>query len=57
VTNDRRANREVSRLLHRLRTLVAEQRRLDGRPLQANRREVSRLQRRLASVVKRQLTA
>jgi hypothetical protein len=44
-----RSSHEVSRLIERLRKLVAE-----GR--EANRREITRLQRRLATVVKRELT-
>jgi hypothetical protein len=52
-----RTSREVSGLLNRLRELVADQQCLEGRPLLANRREVARLQRRLAAVVKRELAA
>jgi hypothetical protein len=52
-----RTSPEVSGLLDRLRELVADQQRLEGRRLLANRREVARLQRRLATVVKRELTA
>jgi hypothetical protein len=50
-----RTSPEVSGLLDRLRQLVSDQQRLDGRSLRANRREVARLQRRLAAVVKREL--
>jgi hypothetical protein len=57
VSRRPRPGDEVSRLLDRLRKLVADQQRLEGRELQANRREVARLQRRLATVVKRELAA
>ena len=54
-----RADDEVARLMHRIRRLVAEQRRLDGSPEsedgEANRREIERLQDRLAIAVKRDL--
>jgi hypothetical protein len=52
-----RPSQEVSGLLNRLRELVADQQRLEGGRLQANKREVARLQRRLATVVKRELAA
>jgi hypothetical protein len=44
-------SQEASRLLDRLRKLVADQQRLEAGPLGANRREIVRLQRRLATVV------
>jgi hypothetical protein len=56
-----RSSHEVSRLIDRIRRLVSERRRLEerdggGERLRANRLEVARLQRRLATVVKRELT-
>jgi hypothetical protein len=60
VSEWRRSDPEVTRLIDRIRKLVAEQRRTDGRPeserREANRREIDRLQRRLAIAVKRELT-
>ena len=54
-----RADDEVADLMHRIRSLVAEQRRLDGSAESegggANRREIERLQDRLAIAVKRDL--
>ena len=51
---------EVSRLIDRIKTLVAEQWQLEGGPdtgqLEANRREITRLQRQLAIAVKRELS-
>ena len=60
VTCERhRADDEVAHLMHRIRSLVAEQRRLDGSAESegggANRREIERLQDRLAIAVKRDL--
>jgi hypothetical protein len=56
----RRFSHEVTRLIHRLRRLVAEQRRLedDGSSelREANMIEINRLQQRLATAVKRELT-
>jgi transposase len=55
-----RASHQVTGLIDRIRTLVAERRQLEGRAssdqLEANGREIARLQRRLATVVKRELT-
>ena len=55
-----RSDPEVTRLIDRIRKLVAEQRRLQGGPKskrrEANRREIDRLQRQLAITVKRELT-
>ena len=52
---------QVASLIDRIKKLVAEQRRLEGRgsgeQLEARRREIVRLQRQLATVVKRELTA
>lgn len=58
VSTQGRSSHEVSRLIDRLRKLVAEQRRQDGPPAEqeASGREITRLQRRLARVVKRELT-
>jgi hypothetical protein len=65
----RRPSPEVRGLIDRIRKLVAEQRRLDGdesrepdgdassERREANAHEIARLQRRLASVVKNELTA
>jgi hypothetical protein len=56
----RRSSHEVTRLIDRIRKLVAEQRLLDrgaSRELrEARRLEIARLQRRLATLVKRELT-
>jgi hypothetical protein len=56
----RRPSPQVTQLLHRIRTLVAEQRRLSGRAsgdrLEANKREISRLQSQLANVLRRELS-
>jgi hypothetical protein len=52
-----RPSGEVSGLLNGLKQLVADQPRLEGDGLRANKREVARLQRRLASAVKRELAA
>jgi hypothetical protein len=56
----RRSSREVTGLIDRIRKLVAERRRLEeragGEQLEAKRREIARLQRRLALVVRRELT-
>ena len=61
VRSQARTRREVTRLIDRIRRLVAEQRRLEARagaePSEANEREITRLQRRLATVVKRELTS
>jgi hypothetical protein len=50
---------EVAHLIDRIKRLVAQQRRLDGSPeserREANRREIDRLQDRLALAVKREL--
>ncbi len=58
---ERRYDQTVNRLIDRLRKLVAEQRRLErrgrGAQLEALRREIDRLQRQLATVVRRELTA
>jgi hypothetical protein len=56
-----RPSPQVGRLIDRIRTLVAEQRRLDDddgerRRRDANRREIARLKWRLANVVKRELS-
>ena len=56
-----RPSPQVGRLLDRIKKLVAEQRRLDDgdgedRRRDANRREIARLKRRLANVVKRELS-
>ena len=55
-----RASPQVIRLLDRIRELVAEQRRLGGRAnrerVEANRREINRLQWRLANVLRRDLS-
>jgi hypothetical protein len=55
-----RSDSEVSRLIDRIKTLVAEQWQLEGSPdtgqLEANRREITRLQRQLAIAVKRELS-
>jgi hypothetical protein len=55
----RRPSREVTGLIDRIRKLVAERRGLEGRAsgeqVEAKRREIARLQRRLALVVKREL--
>jgi hypothetical protein len=57
----RGSDQAIPRLIDRLKKLVAEQRRLEGRgsgeQLEARRREIVRLQRQLATVVKRELTA
>jgi hypothetical protein len=59
VSRERRTSPDVTRLIDRIRKLVAEQRRLRERAnrerLEANRREIERLQRRLAHVVRREL--
>jgi hypothetical protein len=52
---------QVTRLIDRIKKLVAEQRRLDGddgedRRRDANRREIARLKWRLANAVKRELS-
>ena len=51
---------QVTRMIDRIRKLVAKQRRLDedpeSEPREANRREIARLQLRLAAVVKSRLT-
>jgi hypothetical protein len=52
---------QVTRLIDRIRKLVAEQRRLrdddrEGRRRDANRREIARLKWRLANAVKRELS-
>jgi hypothetical protein len=56
----RRSDDEVADLMDRIRTLVAEQSRLEGTPdrerREANRRELDRLQDRLAIAVRRVLT-
>jgi hypothetical protein len=56
-----RPSGEVVKLIDCIRRLVAEQRRLEGRGggerLRSNRLEVARLQRRLAALVKRALSA
>jgi hypothetical protein len=53
-------DREVTRLIDRVRELVAERQRLDGGPAsqrrEANRRELDRLQRQLAMAVRRELS-
>lgn len=58
---ERRYDQTVNRLIDRLKKLVAEQRRLErrgrGAQLEALRREIDRLQRQLATVVRRELTA
>ena len=56
-----RPSPQVTRLLDRIKKLVAEQRRLDeddreDRRRDANRREIARLKWRLANVVKRELS-
>jgi hypothetical protein len=55
-----RASQQVTALIDRIRKLVAERRRLEGRAsseqLEAHRLEIARLQRRLAAAVKRELT-
>jgi hypothetical protein len=56
-----RPSPQVVRLIDRIKTLVAEQRRLDesdseDRRRDANRREIARLKWRLANVVKRELS-
>lgn len=55
----RRSSPEVTRLINRIRKLVDERRRLEGRAsrelLERYRVEIERLQRRLATVVKREL--
>jgi hypothetical protein len=51
-----RSNREVTDLIRRIRKLVAERRQLESSAShQAKTREIARLQRRLAIVVKREL--
>jgi hypothetical protein len=54
-----RLSRDADGLIQRIRTLVAEQRRLEGAGSRAradaNRREIARLQRQLAGRVKREL--
>ena len=56
-----RPSSEVVKLIECIRRLVTEQRRLEGRGggerLRSNRLEVARLQRRLAVLVKRDLSA
>ena len=56
----RQSSTEVTRLIDRIRKLVAEKQRLEHREgsdrAAANTREIARLQRRLAMVVKRELT-
>ncbi len=52
----------TDRLIHRIKQLVAEQRRMDDddaddRRRDANRREIARLKWRLANLVKRELSA
>jgi hypothetical protein len=52
---------QVARLIHRIKKLVADQRRLDeddvdDRRRDANRREIARLKWRLANAVKRELS-
>ena len=60
MSTPRRWNREVTDLIDRIRELVAEQGRPDSGPSskrrESNDREIARLQRRLASAVKRELT-
>ena len=60
MSKDGGSSHEVTRLIDRIRTLVAEQRRLDGRASseqrEAKRLEIARLQVRLATLVKRELT-
>jgi hypothetical protein len=55
----RRADGEVTRLIDRIRELVADQRRLDGdsesERREINRREIARLRDRLAIAVRREL--
>jgi hypothetical protein len=57
----RRPSQEVTGLIERIKKLVAERRRLErdagGETLEAKNREIARLQRRLAMLVKRELTA
>jgi hypothetical protein len=59
MASPRRSSREVVGLIDRIRTLVAERRRLEGRAsgelVEEKRREIARLQRRLALRVKREL--
>ena len=54
-----RNSQEVTGLIRRIRRLVAEKRRLEGagsrQRLEANNREIARLQERLAAVVKHEL--
>jgi hypothetical protein len=56
----RGSDQAITGLIDRLRKLVAERRRLEGRTsgerLEARRREIDRLQRQLATVVRRELT-
>jgi hypothetical protein len=57
-----RPSPKVARLIHRIKQLVAEQRRLDeddaqDRRRDANRREIARLKWRLANAVKRELSS
>jgi hypothetical protein len=55
----RRPSHEITRLIDRIRELVAEQRRLSATSelREARRLEIARLQRRLAILVKRELTS
>jgi hypothetical protein len=59
VSLPRRPSAEVTRLIDRIRELVAERRRLEGRVsgelLERYRVEIERLQQRLANMVKREL--
>ena len=60
IASERRGpDREVTRLIERIRGLVAEQERLEASPQrerrEANRREIDALQNRLANLVKRRL--
>jgi hypothetical protein len=56
----RGADREVTRLIERIRGLVNEQKRLEASPQrqrrEANRREIAALQNRLANLVRRDLS-
>jgi hypothetical protein len=61
VSVQRRSGHEVRRLIERLKKLVAQQRQLEddasSEQRKANRLEIARLQRRLALLVKRELTS
>jgi hypothetical protein len=59
MLDGRRPSHEVTRLIDRIRELVAEQRRLGATSelAEAKRLEIARLQGRLAILVKRELTS